>query len=87
METHVWEYFKTLIQLAIVPMIGYIWTKNNKEIENLQKEIDTMQVTYTADMTSMKIENATLRVQLNNISERLNELKVLMNLLIQECKK
>lgn len=87
METHVWEYFKTLIQLAIVPMIGYIWTKNNKEIENIQKEIDTMQVTYTADMTSMKIENATLRVQLNNISERLNELKVLMNLLIQECKK
>lgn len=87
MEIHAWDYFKTLIQLAIVPMIGYIWTKNNKEIENLQKEIDTMQVTYTADMTSMKIENATLRVQLNNISERLNELKVLMNLLIQECKK
>ena len=87
METHAWDYFKTLIQLAIVPMIGYIWTKNNKEIENIQKEIDTMQVTYTADMTSMKIENATLRVQLNNISERLNELKVLMNLLIQECKK
>ena len=87
MEIHAWDYFKTLIQLAIVPMIGYIWTKNNKEIENIQKEIDTMQVTYTADMTSMKIENATLRVQLNNISERLNELKVLMNLLIQECKK
>ncbi len=87
MESHVWEYFKTILQFAIVPLIGYVWKSQTNQVKELEKELDMLKASVSTEINNIKIENATIKVQLISITERLGEIKAMMNVLLQEYKK
>lgn len=76
MEASLWEYIRSFISVVVVPAFSVLfWSykKGVNKIESLERQV-----------IAMKIENATVKEQLKNITERLNELKMLMNVLIKQ---
>ena len=76
MEVNLWEYVRSFISVIIVPLCSLVfwnYKKGVRKIESLERQV-----------IAMKIENATVKEQLKNITERLNELKTLMTVLIKQ---
>lgn len=87
MEQHIWDYFKTILQLAVIPLVGFIWKSQINQVAELEKELDMLKASVSTEINNIKIENATVKAQLMSITERLGEIKAMMNMLLQEYRK
>lgn len=71
MDASLWDLLKNIVVYPIVGIMGWLLKSKNDEIKDLREEI-----------TMIKIENAGIKEQLKNITIRLDEIKILMNILV-----
>lgn len=72
----IWDIVKSIAAVSAFPVFTITWAnyqKGKQKIETLQTEL-----------SDMKVENATVKEQLKNINDRLNEIKELVNILINK---